>query len=65
MTLKAQPEPRNNCTPACYQPNPPWWCDCSPVPLDSGLPILLIAGILLAIFAINKNKVKVKAYFKK
>jgi hypothetical protein len=54
--LIAQPEPRNNCNPACFTPNPPWWCDCNPVPLDTYQYVLMFAGILLVVYYYHFNK---------
>jgi hypothetical protein len=50
-----------NCSP-CYNPNPPWWCsdpsnacyDAS-VPIDGALPILMLAGFLLAVFSFRSR----------
>ena len=50
-----------NCSP-CYNPNPPWWCsdpnnscyDAS-VPIDGALPILMLAGFLLAALTLRSR----------
>ena len=51
FTLKAQPES----TPACNNPNPPWWCDQNPVPIDNHLWILIATAILFGSFIYYKS----------
>lgn len=54
VTLFAQPRgPHNNPNnhPACSSPNPPWWCDQNPVPIDDYLPLLLVFVIGYGIYS--------------
>jgi hypothetical protein len=55
-SLIAQPSgPGDRCNPACYTPNPPFWCDCNPVPIDTYHYLLLLSGLLLGVYFINKK----------
>lgn len=58
LTTFAQLKPHNNCNPACYTLNPPWWCDCNPVSLDDYMFVLMLIGILLGIWYYQFNNVK-------
>jgi hypothetical protein len=58
LSTFAQPAPQDNCTPACYTNNPPWWCDCkgNPVPLDDYIGVLILLGAVGGGYYIYKNK---------
>ena len=62
FSLNAQPNGNGpgKCPPACFNKNPPFWCDCNQVPLDDYLPLLMLGGVLLGTFIIYKRNLNLQ-----
>lgn len=58
VELISQPNTPVPCPPACFEKNPPTWCDCdtNPVPLDDYLPILMLGGMIIGTAAIYMGR---------
>ena len=52
------PEPKtpDSCDhPACSRPNPPFWCEgCNQLPIDGGIPFMIILGLFIGFFGLKR-----------